>query len=144
MNKKYIQTTDMQKLIDWDAIMPLNRRPSGHDEHMQQLFKGATVIGHWNEGDYQGVVATCVKLEDGRYAIYNDYYGSCSGCDSWSGADDDSVQKLCIDLANGAYVFQCYDDVIEFLESGEGNPKWFERGCGPAPAKELLAKIKGE
>jgi hypothetical protein len=70
---KYYQTDQLQKMIDWDKIMKMSRYSGGHDDQMIGLFKGATVIGHWNEGDYQGTVATCVLLSDGKYAIYNDY-----------------------------------------------------------------------
>lgn len=122
--KKYIQTDELQKLIDWDSIMKMERWAGGHDEQMQGLFKDARVIGHWNEGDYQGQVATCVMLPDGRILIYNDYYGSCSGCDSWEGASDEDARSMCINLANGAYVFQNIEDVKEFLVNPEKGSDW--------------------
>lgn len=117
MEKKqlyYISDT-IQSLIDWDSIYKMPRYAGGHDEQMKGLFLGATVIAHWNEGSYQGTVATCVKLPDGRYLLYNDYYGSCSGCDAWEDATDEEVKKMCIDLANGAYIFNSLQDVITFL-----------------------------
>jgi hypothetical protein len=141
--RKYIITSEMQKLIDWPAIMKMERYAGGHDEQMKGLFKGATVIAHWNEGDYQGMVATCVRLEDGRIAIYNDYYGSCSGCDSWEGASSEDVKSMCIDLANGAHIFNNIKDVKEFLKSGieEGdNYSWF--GDWSCPASNLLKEIE--
>lgn len=117
--KKYIQTDELQKLIDWDSIMNMGRYAGGHDSQMKGLFKGAEVVGHYNEGDYQGMVATCVKLPDGRYAVYNDYYGSCSGCDSWEGAGDEEVRNMCIQLSNSAYVFASLEDVKEFLSAND-------------------------
>ncbi len=101
---------------------------------MKGLFKGAKVIAHWNEGEYQGMVATCVKLHDGRFVIYNDYYGSCSGCDSWKDATDDEVKAMCINLSNGAFIFQSLNDVIEYL-SNTVSYDWEE--C----AKPLLERI---
>lgn len=115
--KKYIQTDELQSFIDWENIMKMPRYAGGHDDQMKGLFKNAEVIGHWNEGDYQGEVATCVKLGNGKYAIYNDYYGSCSGCDSWEDATDGEVKAMCINLANGAYVFENLEDVKDFLGS---------------------------
>lgn len=143
--KKYYQSDELQKLIDWENIMKMDRYAGGHDEQMQGLFKNAEVIGHWNEGDYQGMVATCVKLPDGRYVIYNDYYGSCSGCDGWEDAPDEQVKNMCIDLANGAYIFQTLEDVEEFLsdeskENKDGNYDWFE--TQGKPAENLLLTIK--
>lgn len=136
----------MQSLIDWENIMPMKRYAGGHDAQMKGLYKGAKVIGHYNEGGYQGMVATCVKLPDGRFVIYNDYYGSCCVCDSWDSATDDKVRKLCIDLANGSFIFQDLKDVVEYLKaardetkdiSGEyvANYEW--RQCGEG----LLNKI---
>jgi len=85
---------------------------------MQGLLKNVTVIAHWNEGDYQGEVATCVKLNDtGEFVIYNDYYGSCSGCDAWEDADDDDVKRMCIQLASGAYIFKTFEECILFLSN---------------------------
>ena len=65
----YFQTDELQKLINWDAIMPMSRYAGGHDDQMKGLFKNVTVITHWNEGDYQGQVATCVKFNDGKFRI---------------------------------------------------------------------------
>ncbi len=115
--KNYIQTDELQSMIDWENLLKMERSAGGHDEQMKGLFKNAEVIGHWNEGDYQGEVATCVQLEDGRFAIYNDYYGSCSGCDSWEDATDEEARAMCINLANGAYVFSNLENVKEFLKT---------------------------
>jgi len=100
--------------------MKMERYSGGHDEQMKGLLKDVTVMGHYNEGDYQGIVATCVMLNDTKeFVIYNDYYGSCSGCDAWEGATDEDVRKMCIDLANGAYIFKNIKDCIEFLTHGD-------------------------
>lgn len=119
--KTHTQTDELQKLIDWEAIMPMSRYVGGHDAKMKGLFKNVTIIAHWNEGDWQGQVATCVKFNEGKfkdcYGIYNDYYGSCSGCDAWEDATDDDVRKMCIDLSNGTYIFKTIEDVKEFLQN---------------------------
>ena len=116
---KYIQSDKLQKYIDWKNLMKMARYAGGHDEQMQGLFKNVTVIAHWNEGDYEGQVATCVKFNSGyykgKYAIYNDYYGSCSGCDSWEDASDEEVKNMCIGLSNSAYIFKNLNDVKNFL-----------------------------
>ncbi|MFA5014296.1 MAG: hypothetical protein WC549_01965 [Actinomycetota bacterium] len=119
--KKYIQSDKLQKYIDWENLMKMERNSGGHDEQMKGLFKNVTVIAHWNENDYQGEVATCVKFNSGefkgKYAIYNDYYGSCSGCDAWEDATDEEVKNMCVGLSNSAYIFNSLDDVKEFLVS---------------------------
>jgi hypothetical protein len=111
-----MKTTELQKLIDWDVIMPLPRYAGGHDDQMKALFKGAKVMAHWNEGDYQGVVATAVQLADGRYCWYQDGYGSCSGCDSWEDADDATVKGLCISLAIDAEVFNTLEEMLDDMK----------------------------
>ena len=115
----YTQSNTLEKLIDWENIMKMERCAGGHDEQMKWLFKNAKLIGHYKEGCYQGEVATCVQLEDDRYVIYNDYYGSCSGCDSWENANDEEVEYMCKNLANSAYIFEnifgTIEDVINFL-----------------------------
>lgn len=124
----------LQKLIDWETIMPMERYAGGHDEQMKGLFKGAKVLAHWNEGDYQGSVGTAVQLEDGRYCWYQDSYGSCSGCDLWDHASDEDVRKLCIGIAIDADVFDTMEEMIEHMESKDS-------GMWSAEAGIELAKI---
>ena len=113
---KYKQSDKLINRIDWKNIMKMPRCAGGHDEQMRGLLKNVTVLGHWNEGDYQGYVATCVQLNDtGEIVIYNDLYGSCSGCDQWEDATDDDVRQMCRQLVCGAYVFKNLDDCKEFL-----------------------------
>jgi hypothetical protein len=135
--KKYTISDQLQSLIDWGNIMKMGRYAGGHDEQMQGLFKDATVVGHWNEGDYQGKVATCVKLPDGRYAIYNDYYGSC--CDAWENATDEEVRNMCINLSNGAKIFQSLEDVEQYLENPkEEGERWSDwDDCAPFLLTEI-------
>ena len=142
MEKKYVQSALLIDRIDWDAVMSMPRYAGGHDDQMKGLFKNVTVLGHYNEGDYQGQVATCVRFNDTQdIVIYTDYYGSCSGCDAWEGADDEDVKKLCTDLATGAYIFANLEDCIEFLKgahrSRDVDFKWQHGDC----ARGLLAEI---
>jgi len=90
------------------------------------------------------MVATCIRLQDGRFAIYNDYYGSCGGCDSWEDATDAEVKYMCINLANGAYVFQSLEDVIEFLSTTEKDPNWssWSGSCAKENLLDVINKNK--
>ena len=138
----YRMTTELIDRIDWENIMPMERYAFGHDAQMKGLLKNVTVLAHYNEGDYQGAVATCVKLNDtNEIIIYQDLYGSCSGCDAWDGASDEEVQKLCIDLAKGAYIFKNLEDCKTFLRTPdeERSYDWFGWGN---PAKHLLKHIE--
>lgn len=114
--KNYVQDDKLKDLIDWEKVMPMPRYAGGHDDQMRGLLRGAVVLAHWNEGDWQGSVATMVRLPDGRVAAYTDYYGSCPGCDCWDGASDENVRKLCTNLANGAYVWPSEAEARSWLE----------------------------
>ena len=133
MVKKYRQSMELVERIDWENIMPMERYAGGHDEQMRGLLKDVTVIAHYNDGDYQGQVATCVMLNDTKeVVIYNDYYGSCSGCDAWEDASDEEVRKLCEDLAKGAYIFKdlndCMDTLPELKEEESFGWSWDDLG----------------
>ena len=117
MKKRYKQDGKLIKRIDFGKILPMSRYAGGHDEQMKGLLKNVRLIAHWNEGDYQGSVATCVKLKDTKeIVIYDDYYGSCSGCDAWQDASDEDVKRMCIQLAGKAYIFKNLKDCKEFLK----------------------------
>lgn len=116
---KMMKTTQLQELIDFEKCMAFDRYAGGHDEQMQNLFKGATVLAHWNEGDYQGAVATAVRLEDGRFCWYQDSYGSCSGCDAWEDCTDDEARQLLIGLAIDAEVFDTLNEMLAHMIQGD-------------------------
>ncbi len=138
---KYYQTDQLQKMINWEKIMDLLRYAGGHDDQMISLFKDSVLVGHWNEGDYQGEVATCVCLSDGKYAIYNDYYGSCSGCDAWEGATDDEVRAMCIGLSNDAYVFESLTDVVDYLTTKDKDKYSWNGKCSEGLLKSIQDNI---
>jgi hypothetical protein len=138
---KYYQTDEIQKMIDWEKIMKMNRCAGGHDDQMIGLFKDSTLIGHYNEGGYGGQVATCVQLSDGKFAIYNDYYGSCSGCDAWEDALDENIRAMCIGLSNDTYVFNNAYDVIEFLKLDNKDRYSWDLSCSDGLLQEIMKNV---
>lgn len=114
---------NLKELIDWTTLKPLSRNSGGHDDHMKLMFKGATLLGHWNENYYQGTVMTAVKLEDGRFVFYSDSYGSCSGCDMWEDCDDDQLERNVNDVVGRAEIFNSLDSLVERLSQ---DPEEFE------------------
>lgn len=138
---KYYQSDKLIDRINWNEIMPLERYAGGHDEQMKLLLKDVTLIAHYNSDDYQGEVATCVKLNDtNEIVIYTDYYGSCSGCDAWEDATDDDVVRMCRQLAAGAYIFKNIEDCMIFLSKGEKEVSY----DWESSREELLQRIKNE
>ncbi|MCK9429470.1 MAG: hypothetical protein M0R17_05660 [Candidatus Omnitrophica bacterium] len=128
---------DLAKQIDWDNLLKMPRYAGGHDEQMKGLIKGAIVIGHWNEEDYQGMVATCLKVPCGKFIIYNDYYGSCSGCDAWEDSSDEEVKKMINDLVYTCKIFNTLEEVKLFLSKIE-----FDEYSWKNSSKGLLKEIK--
>lgn len=104
-------------LLNWDEIMLAPRHAGGHSLIMECLFKGATVVASWIEDDYQGYEAFVYRLEDGRYVLLTDSFGSCSGCDSWEDASDAEAKALCNSLANDAHAFATIEEAIDFIEN---------------------------
>ncbi len=124
--KLYYQSGKLIKRIDWDKILPMSRYAGGHDEQMKGLLKNVKIIAHWNEGGYDGSVATCIQLKDTKeIVIYSDYYGSCSGCDAWEDASDEDVKRMCIQLASGSYIFKNIKDCIGFLKKRHDSEESF-------------------
>ena len=97
------------------------------------MFKDVEVIAHWNENDYQGQVGTCVKFTKGKfkgkYAIYNDYYGSCSGCDSWENATGAGFRVL-VGCEESQTVCKAFRELgieaysCDLQECSGGHPEW--------------------
>ncbi len=109
MSEKNYKTgieADAEKHIAWDHVLSLPRYAGGHDEIMRGVFgKDSKVVAFWNEGDWQGVVAVAHKLPDGAVCVMTDYYGSCSGCDSYEDANDDEIRRLVSGMVQGSRVF---------------------------------------
>lgn len=139
MDKNFYQDGKLIERIDWEKLMPMPRGAGGHDDQMQGLLADVTIIAHWNEGDYQGSVATCVMLNDTQeIVIYTDYYGSCSGCDAWGDATDKTVKAMCQQLAGGALIFKNLDECKKFLSSEKDKTQYSWSG---AVSKGLLMKM---
>ena len=105
MQKTWTKNPALVGQIDFANLQPLERYAGGHDSHMKGLFRGASVLVHWNENDYQGTVATAHLHPDGTVTAIVDTYGSCSGCDAWKGSSWDDARKMLIGLAESALVF---------------------------------------
>ena len=130
---------DLVERVDWERIKPMSRNAGGHDDQMQALLKNSKVIDHWNEGDYQGSVATCVQLNDTKeVVIYEDSYGSCSGCDAWEDCSDEDAFRMCKGLAASAKIFKTIKECKNFLLLKKHDEPDF---CWNYCSKQLLKEI---
>ena len=109
---------NLLNLIDWDLVMKAPREEGGHDEVMQSIFgSNADVIAHWNEGDYQGTVMTAYLFPDDSVSIISDSYGSCSGCDSWSGASDEDAKSFITSIVDSCRLCSSLEEAVIFCET---------------------------
>lgn len=69
-------------------------------------------VQYWREGGYQGKLAYVIRL-DGYFWVFNDYYGSCSGCDAFI----DNEAQYTEDMLRKAYCFVTKEDVLEYIDS---------------------------
>jgi len=112
---------ELYKMINSDNLLKMNRFAGGHDKQMKGLIKDAEVIAHFNEGDYQGMVATILKVDNDTFIVYSDYYGSCSGCDAWEDATDENIMEMCKNLVYTCKIFPSLNEVITFLNTQDSN-----------------------
>ena len=120
---------DISKLLDWETILKQPRCSGGHDDIMTNLFlrETAVCIAHWNEGDYQGTVATAYMFkDDGSVLIISDYYGSCCGCDLYEDAADDEIKKLVHDMVQGGILCETFSSAIQFINKINTSDKPWE------------------
>jgi hypothetical protein len=109
-----------------------------------ELFKIAfptmTEDINWDDGDYSGVWAMAFKL-DNLYYIVNDYYGSCSGCDSLESDENGGLDYL-KEVCSNARGFTSWDKMRQYLESTESQ-SW-TNDAGKAMLKLVEEKISKE
>lgn len=125
--------------LNWSLIMTQPRNAGGHTEIMDCLFTDAKVLASVVEDDCQGTLGYVYQLTNNDIAIVSDYFGSCSGCDSYENASDAEVRNLCIQLANNAHVFPNTREAFLFLrEAKQDNAAYFElKGLVDPLIKEL-------
>ena len=115
----------LKDFIDWDVMMALERYAGSHTRNLSGLFLHSQVIAEATEGDYSGsdgMVYLFTPPNPGapaKIVLLSDYFGSCSGCDSWEDATDKDFKALMIAIANNARMFDSIEECIEYLESGD-------------------------
>lgn len=134
----------LKDLLDWDSIMQQPRYAGGHTEVMGHLFRDCVILAKHVQDDYQGTVGYVYMIYFGtnfcEVVIVTDSFGSCGGCDSWEGADDESARNMCIQLANNAHRFKDIDSTVEFLKCCHEDRAAYYDVCSVAP--DLLASLE--
>lgn len=138
-------TTFMLKdYINWRYVLSPKcaRYAGGHEDIMNNLFKKSKVLASYIENDYQGeeLFLYQIKINEKYYfVLVSDFFGSCSGCDSYDGCTDETLKNLCIELANNADVFENILSVVSILKESLTNPIYYKyRGT----AEKMLVELK--
>lgn len=119
-----MKKNEIADLVNWEAVLGQPRYSGGHVEPMRAIFQGAAeVVAEWVEDDYQGSEAFAYRFQDGSIAIVTDYFGSCSGCDSWEDADDDEVRRMIGSLVNSARVLPSAAEAVAWCLTESQKPE---------------------
>lgn len=114
----------LEPLIDWPLVLSQPRYAGGHEEVMRNIFgKNAEVLDFWNEGDWQGTIAIAYKFPNGEVAIMTDYYGSCSGCDSWEDSTEEDARNMILGLCGSAKQFDSVELAKEWIKNIDSENK---------------------
>lgn len=106
--------------VDWQKVMSAPGYAGGHEEVMKSLFgDNAKVIAEYIEDDYQGTEAFAYEFPDGTVAILTDYFGSCSGCDSWEDSSDEDARKMIESLVHSTRIFPAKQQAAEWSATVE-------------------------
>lgn len=138
--------TMLKDFLDWDRIMKAPRSAGGHSDVMDVLFINGIVLGNVSSNDYQGNIGYAYLVYDfervAKIVVISDSYGSCSGCDGWEDAGDESVRQMCTNLANDAHSFESIEEAIEWLKQAANDADtWDWRELGLPLADELSKKL---
>jgi len=82
------------------------------------LDEEAKIIAHATEGSYQGDYYAIIFV-DGKYFLWRDSFGSCSGCDAIDGKNEETGYDYIIDTMTSVKEFNTIDELWKYLE----NPK---------------------
>jgi len=76
--------------MKWDETIATQCR---YGDIAGRIWSDWEIIWEDSEADYQGH-ASIVATKDGKWALYEWWYGSCSGCDGWEsdGKDEDEIE----------------------------------------------------
>jgi len=117
---------ELKDYINWNVLMKQYRGAGGHSEIMDNLFIDVKILASYIESDYQGSEGYVYQLSDGRIVLINDYFGSCSGCDSWEGSSDEQATELIKALVNNATVVKSVDEAIDYLEKSKSSSEHYD------------------
>ena len=110
-----------------------------YGEVAERIWGEWEILWEDSEADYQGHASILAK-KGNKYAFYEWWYGSCSGCDGWEadGKDDDAIEK---EMRDTALWFDSKKQLKTWLDMLNGDPRSnasMERGGALAYGLDFL------
>lgn len=125
--------SDLLNYVDWTWY-------AGEQlDALKFYLKGVDIIWTYQENHYQGECFAILKT--GKYYLWRDSFGSCSGCD----ALDDSGLVEGLEYIKSTLVegntkeFDSIKDLIAYLESPDKDPLW-----NTLPLDDLKSALQGD
>jgi hypothetical protein len=115
----------MADFINWEVMLDQSKTSRGAGSHVNQLanmFVDSRMIASESDNNYQGDDSVVFLFTppnpdiDPKIVLINSYFGSCSYCDSWEDAKDDSLKEVLIAIANNARTFDSFDEIGALLD----------------------------
>lgn len=111
--------TEVLDSINWQEAMAAPRCAGGHRDVMDVLFKGkAAILASYVEDGYDGELAYAYWFPDGTVCVITDYFGSCSGCDSWEDASADDARRLITSMVTSSRLFPSHQALSKYIADG--------------------------
>ena len=92
-----------------------------YGEVAERLWGEWEILWEDSDADYQGHASILAK-KGNKYAFYEWWYGSCSGCDGWEadGKDGDAIEK---EMRDTALWFDSKKQLKTWLDMLNGDPR---------------------
>lgn len=80
------------------------------------LSSKVKILADASEGDYQGTYYA-VLFVDGKYFLWRDSFGSCSGCDAIEGLDEEKGYDYIVNTMTSVKEFDTLEEIWKYLKS---------------------------
>jgi hypothetical protein len=111
-----IQRSDLVNLVETKRNFEFT---CDRDYCLANVFEGVAdrIASYWTD-DYQGVCAWAYEFADGSVLLISDYFGSCTGCDSFQAAydyGDGSTFELVRDLVYNGHLEPSREAAVQWI-----------------------------
>lgn len=102
------------------------------EDALEEVLPNIAEIKTCRKGSYNGEISIVIRLK-GEIWLYNDYFGSCSGCDYFLSDHNGWTE----DMLRNAYCFETKEDAIDYMNNSEDYSWKKLKSCTINNIKEL-------